>query len=224
MRRASSMAILQIRQAATVARVKTSVRLLVALGSCVALQTPSFAQGVSAINLPFLHMDVDAASDADKPACFLDSGFSPEGSAEQWVYRAIGSARHSIRLAAYSFTSREVVRRLIDAKRRGVDVAVVVDERSNVEEDRSGRSRAALNALVGAGIPTRTLAAFQAAHDKDFIVDGKTVETGSYNYTDSAARRNSENAVVIWNCPATAKAFLDHWQSRWNQGVDYQAS
>jgi phosphatidylserine/phosphatidylglycerophosphate/cardiolipin synthase-like enzyme len=103
-------------------------------------------------------------------------------------------------------------------------VAVVVDERSNIEEDRSGRAHAALNALVAAGIPTRTLAAYQIAHDKDFVVDGETVETGSYNFSDSAARRNSENAVVIWNCPATAKAFLDHWQSRWNQGVDYQPS
>ncbi len=61
-------------------------------------------------------------------------------------------------------------------------------------------------------------------HDKHFVVDGETVETGSYNFSDSAARRDSENAVVIWNCPATAKAFLDHWQSRWNQGVDYQPS
>ncbi|KQR76980.1 hypothetical protein ASG35_11905 [Burkholderia sp. Leaf177] len=163
-------------------------------------------------------------SAADKPACFLDSGFSPEGSAEQWVYRAIGSAQHSIRLAAYSFTSREVVRRLINAKRRGVDVAVVVDERSNVEYDRSGRTHAALNALVAAGIPTRALAAYRVVHDKDFVVDGETVETDSCNFNDSAARCNSENAVVIWNCPATAKAFLDHWQSRWNQGVDYQPS
>ncbi|OTP75623.1 Plasmid conjugative transfer endonuclease [Caballeronia sordidicola] len=107
-------------------------------------------------------------SATDKPACFLDPGFSPEGSAEQWVYRAIGSAQHSIRLAAYSFTSREVVRRLIDAKRRGVDVAVVVDERSNTEEDRSGSAHAALNALVAAEIPTRTLAAYQLAPRQAF--------------------------------------------------------
>ena len=192
--------------------------------ACLPLYTPTFGQGIQGVDLGLIRISLESTSAANKPACFVDSGFSPEGSAKQWVYRAIDSARSSIRLGAYSFTSREVVRRLIDAKDRGVDVAVVVDERSNVDEDRSGRSRAALDALVRAGIPTRTLAAYQAAHDKNFVVDGRTVETGSYNFSDSAARRNSENAVVIWNCPATARVFLDHWQSRWNQGVDYRAS
>ncbi len=198
-----------------------------AVVACVALQTSATAQRI-ARRAGYLDWPAAAASKpvsaADKPACFLDSGFSPEGSAEQWVYRVIRAAQHSIRSAAYSFTSREVVRRLINAKRRGVDVAVVVDERSNVEEDRTGRAHGALNALVAAGIPTRTLAAYRIAHDKDFVVDGETVETGSYNFSDSAARRNSDNAVAIWNCLATAKAFLDHWQSRWNQGIDYQQS
>ncbi|CAN7697639.1 phospholipase D family protein [Caballeronia sp. LjRoot29] len=195
--------------------------------ACVAHRTTATGQGIARIGG---YSDWRAAtvskpvSAADKPAWFSNSGFSPEGSAEQWVYRGIRSAQHSTRLAAYSFTSREVVRRLIDAKRRGVDVAVVVDERSNIEEHRLGRAHGALNVLVAAGIPTRTLAAYRIAHDKDFVVDGETVETGSYNFSDSPARRNSENAVAIWNCPATAKVFLDHWQSRWNQGVDYPPS
>jgi len=169
-----------------------------AVVACVALQTSATAQGI-ARRAGCLHWPAAAASKpvsaTDKPACFLNSGISPEGSAEQWVYRAIGSAQHSIRLAAYSFTSCEIVRRLIDANRCGVDVAVVVDERSNIEEHRSGRAHGALNVLVAAGIPTRTLAAYRIAHDKDFVVDGETVETGSYNLSDSAARRNSENAV-----------------------------
>jgi len=69
--------------------------------------------------------------------CRPESGFSPEGSASRLVDRAIDHAQHSIRLAAYSFTSTDVVRRLIEAKQRGVDVAVIVDERNNLVEDRS---------------------------------------------------------------------------------------
>lgn len=205
-------------------RVKRALLSITSALACLPLSSAVFGQRISGANLGLMRVALESASAANKPACFVDSGFSPEGSAEQWVYYAIDSAQSSIRLGAYSFTSREVVRRLIDAKDRGVDVAVVVDERSNVDEDRSGRSRAALNSLVKAGIPTRTLAVYQAAHDKDFVVDGRTVETGSYNFSDSAARRNSENAVVIWNCPVTAKLFLDHWQSRWNQAVAYRAS
>ncbi|WP_433960848.1 phospholipase D family protein [Burkholderia pyrrocinia] len=157
-------------------------------------------------------------------AVSIEVGFSPDGSAQALVLKTIGSARSSIRLAAYSFTSPEVVRALIDAKRRGVDVAAVVDEKNNLREDRSGKARAALNLLVNAGIPTRTISVYPIHHDKYFVVDGLDVETGSFNYSEAAARRNSENALVIWRDPALAKAYLDHWQSRWAQGIDYRSS
>ncbi|MGF6766170.1 phosphatidylserine/phosphatidylglycerophosphate/cardiolipin synthase-like enzyme [Paraburkholderia sp. GAS33] len=157
-------------------------------------------------------------------SCQPEQGFSPEGSAQRLVLRAIDSAQHSIRLAAYSFTSREVVRHLVEAKSRGVDVAVVVDEKNNLVEDRSGKARAALNLLVNARIPTRTLGVYAIAHDKYFVVDGYHLETGSYNFSDSAARRNSENVLLLWRCPSSAKDYLDHWNSRWDQGVDYRST
>jgi len=55
---------------------------------------------------------------------------------------------------AYGFTSRSVSAALLHAKKRGVDVRVrvVVDHRQNFEDDRSGKARAALSALVLAGI------------------------------------------------------------------------
>lgn len=49
-------------------------------------------------------------------------GFSPEGSAQKAILDLINSAKKEIRLAAYSFTSPEVVKALIQAKHRGVDV------------------------------------------------------------------------------------------------------
>lgn len=61
----------------------------------------------------------------------VQAGFSPEGSAEQLVLKTIETAQHNIRLMGYSFTSPEVVRALISAKRRGVDVKVVLDEKGN---------------------------------------------------------------------------------------------
>ncbi|SAL05226.1 phosphatidylserine/phosphatidylglycerophosphate/ cardiolipin synthase-like protein [Caballeronia calidae] len=154
-------------------------------------------------------------------AASIEVGFSPDGCAEQLVLKAIGAARRSIRLAAYSFTSPSVVKALIMARQRGVDVAVVVDDKNNLREDRSGKARAALNLLVNAGIPTRTISAFPIHHDKYIVVDAEAVETGSFNYSTAAARSNSENAIVIWHDPSLAKAYLDHWQSRWEQGVSY---
>src|SRR6218665_3836976 len=110
-------------------------------------------------------------------------GFSPDGSGEALVVRSISSARQSSRLAAYPFTAAPLARALVDAKERGVDVAVVVDYKNSLVEDRSGKARAALNLLVNAGIPTRTVSAFPIQHSKYAVIDGANVQTGSYNYS-----------------------------------------
>jgi len=167
---------------------------------------------------------VNTAAAAPQSDTKIEVAFSPGGGANALVIRALNSARSSIRLAAYTFTSPEVVRALIAAKRRGVDVAVVADYRNNVSEDRSGKARAALNLLVNAGIPTRTIATFPIHHDKYAVIDGRQVQTGSFNYTVAAATKNSENVLVLWNAPDIARQYLAHWQSRYEQGQDYRSA
>jgi len=150
----------------------------------------------------------------------VQAGFSPEGSALQLVLKTIESAQHEIRLMGYSFTSPEVVSALVRAKRRGVDVRIVLDEKGN----RSKASQAAMNIVVNAGIPLRTNGRYAIMHDKVIIVDNHTVEAGSFNYTRSAASRNSENVLVIKDVPEVAQAYLQHWQSRWDGGTEWHSS
>jgi phosphatidylserine/phosphatidylglycerophosphate/cardiolipin synthase-like enzyme len=154
----------------------------------------------------------------------VEVGFSPDGDAEMLVMKVIRTAKHSIRLAGYSFTSPQIARALADAKRRGVDVAVVVDYRNNLEETRNPAPRQALNLLVNAGVPTRVISVYPIHHDKYIVADGLNVETGSFNYTLAAAKSNSENALVVWDDPKLAAAYIAHWQSRWNQATQYQSS
>lgn len=153
---------------------------------------------------------------ASAPSLFAASaqvGFSPEGTAQQLVINVIGSAKDNIRMMAYSFTAPDIMKALIAAKRRGVDVKIVVDENGN-----TGRaSRAAMNLVTNAGIPLRVNSNYKIQHDKVIIVDGRHVETGSFNYTASAEKYNSENAIVMWDAPELAGQYLKHWQSRWNQ-------
>lgn len=156
--------------------------------------------------------------------CTPEAGFSPEGSAAVVVDRAIDGAKAWIRLGGYSFTSSDIVKHLIDAKRRGVDIAVVVDEMENMRMDRSGKARAALNLLVNAGIRTRTISVYPIHHDKYMVIDGETVQTGSFNYSRAAAVSNSENALVLRNCREIASAYAQHWKSRWDQGQDWTSA
>jgi phosphatidylserine/phosphatidylglycerophosphate/cardiolipin synthase-like enzyme len=68
----------------------------------------------------------------------------------------------------------------------------------------------------------RTSDRFPLHHDKTIIVDGNTVETGSFNFTPSAETANSENVVVIRDMPDVARKYVAHWQSRWDLGVPYR--
>lgn len=143
-------------------------------------------------------------------------GFSPEGTAETLVLSVIDSAKSEIRMMAYSFTAQDVVAALVRAKERGVNVALVLDERGN----RDNYSQRAIHRLREAGIPVRLDSVYAIQHDKVIITDGRNVETGSFNFTHAAEHKNSENAVVIWDMPSLAGAFLDHWKIRWNNGHD----
>lgn len=153
----------------------------------------------------------------------MEAAFSPNEGAEELVVKTIDSAHRSIRMLSYSFTSAPVVQALIRAERRGVDVALVADYKENVDEDRSGKARAALSTLAEAGAHVRTISVYPIHHDKSIVVDEKTVETGSFNYSAAAAHRNSENVLVVWDNPHLAAVYLSHWNRNWKQGVDYHA-
>lgn len=150
----------------------------------------------------------------------VQAGFSPEGSALQLVLNTLDNARQSIRLMGYFFTSPEVVKALIVAKQRGVDVKVVLDEKGNAGK----ASQAAMNLLVNAGIPVRTVSRFKIMHDKIIVTDGQNIEVGSFNYSRAAVTSNSENVLVLTGVPEIAKTYLAHWQSRWALGTDWQST
>ena len=99
-------------------------------------------------------------------------------------------------------------------------VGVVVDAKAN----QNGAGRAALNLLANAGVNVRTVNSYKILHDKVIVVDGVMTETGSFNFSRSAHRANSENVVVLRDMPEVAKQYLVHWQSRWAQGQDWQST
>ena len=146
-------------------------------------------------------------------------GFSPEGSARTLVLDTVGSAQHSIRMLAYAFQAPDIAQALVDARRRGVDVRVVVDHKRNTGKS----SRAAMDFVTRQGVALRTNDHFNLHHDKSIVVDDHTVQTGSFNYTPSAETTNSENVVVIRGMPEVARQYSAHWQSRWDLGKPHAA-
>ncbi|MBD8051101.1 phospholipase D family nuclease [Limnohabitans radicicola] len=151
----------------------------------------------------------------------LEVAFSPNEGSEALVIRVIDSARKELRVMAYSFTSAPVTQALIAASKRGVDIKVVVDEKNNLSQD-APKARAALSGLLSAGIDVRTINAYPIHHDKVIVVDRKTVQLGSFNYSAAAANRNSENVLVNWENPQLAQVYLRHFTRNYAQSVAYR--
>lgn len=147
-------------------------------------------------------------------------GFSPEGSARALVLQTIAGARKSIRMIGYSFQAPDIVQALVDAKKRGVDVRVVVDKKRNQNK----ASLKAMNLAAANGIQLRIDGHYHIQHDKTIVVDERTVETGSFNFAPSAETENSENVVILSNMPDIARQYVAHWESRWALGVPFQLS
>ena len=131
----------------------------------------------------------------------------------------IGGAKHSIQMLAYAFQSPDIAKALVEAEARGVEVRVVVDKKRNENK----ASRKAMDLVTRGGVELRTNDRFHIHHDKTIIMDGHTVETGSFNFAPSAEKVNSENVVVIRDAPEVARQYQGHWQSRWEGGVVYSA-
>lgn len=141
-------------------------------------------------------------------------GFSPasdETTAEEVVLQAIGLARTRIRVAMFTFTSRRIAAALVDARTRGVDVAVVVDP------DNGSGARTALAILRDGGVAVRGNGRYVNMHHKFMVVDGRHLQTGSYNYTYAAATKNAENVILLRDAPAAAAAFEHEWQRLWDE-------
>lgn len=145
----------------------------------------------------------------------VEVAFEPDGSAEQLVLDTLASARSDIRMMAYGFSSGAVAGALVQAMKKGVKVSLIADS-SNLE--RPSRLKT-LGELRAAGAKIRILSTHKQ-HNKVAIIDGRTVQTGSFNYTRSTIGSNAEN-VVVMRIPDIARRYTREWQKLWAEGQDF---
>lgn len=144
------------------------------------------------------------ASDPSSPT--LTAYFSPKGGCTEAIVGTLNSAKSTVLVQAYSFTSQAIAKAIVDAHKRGVDVHVILDKSQKSERYTSATF------LVNEGIPTYIDAAHRIAHNKVIIIDGKTVITGSFNFTKSAEEGNAENLLVISNDRDLAQRYTSNWK------------
>lgn len=143
----------------------------------------------------------------------IEVGFSPENTSLPLVIKTINSAKTSICMATYSFTSAPVAKALIAAKNRGVQIKIVSDTKGN------SNKYTATQYLANQGLDVRLNGNYAIMHNKFIVVDNQTVETGSFNYSSNAVKSNAENVVVMWNYPDVASKYATECNRLFNEAT-----
>jgi phosphatidylserine/phosphatidylglycerophosphate/cardiolipin synthase-like enzyme len=146
--------------------------------------------------------------------------YGPGAGFETVDARLINGARHSIDMAAYVLTDRALVSALGRAAMRGVKVRVYLDgeemgrrapiediaDAPNLDVRRKGRSR-------------------DLMHLKSYQIDGRTLRTGSANFSVSGEVYQDNDLIVIESPPAAAR-FREIFERLWaradNQRIGFK--
>ncbi len=147
-----------------------------------------------------------------EPAEILGIYFTPPIGGAGGIIKQIDASKKSIKVMAYGFTSINLAEALVRAKKRGVDVALIQDEKS------SQNNREALQKLLDVGIEVRSDGKHAIQHNKVMVIDQDVVITGSYNFTNSAETRNAENIMIVKSEYATRR-YLDNLNNHWEHAI-----
>ena len=81
-----------------------------------------------------------------------------------------------------------------------------------IEKSTTGSEYSKHNALAANGINVTLEGSKKLMHHKFFVIDNKTVVTGSFNPTENADTRNDENIIIVEN-PEVAREYSGEYYS-----------
>ncbi len=157
-----------------------------------------------------------SADPPSPPAGPIGVYFSPKGGGTDAIVRELGQAESSIRIQAYSFTSAPIAKAILDAQKRGVRVAAVLDKSNRTDK------YSAATFLKNEGCDVRIDAKHAIAHNKIMIIDEKVILTGSFNFTKAAEECNAENLLVIRDHPELVEKYLANFRLHQEHAEPYQ--
>mgnify|MGYP000151976121 CR=1 FL=1 len=134
--------------------------------------------------------------------------FTPPANAAAAVVDVIDQSQTQVLVQAYGFTHNGIAQALIRAQARGVQVRVLLDQKSETS------NRYVIELMVANDMVWRQDGQHAIAHNKVIVVDNNIVITGSFNFTNSAQTRNAENLLVL-KSSELAQSYKTNWELHW---------
>lgn len=119
------------------------------------------------------------------------------------LIKIIRAAKDKIFVAMFTLTHPTLLEELIVARKKGVDVQVVVDKTAS-----KGASKKAVKHLKENFVNVKTSTGMQFLHHKFMLVDDKNLVVGSANWTKSAFYKNRDCFLVLHQLKNEQKVFM----------------
>jgi len=139
----------------------------------------------------------------------IENYFCPEDNCAYYVAEEIKKAENNIYFMTFSFTNNRIATAIILKHYQGLDI-------KGVFEARQVSKYSKFNLLEYQGIDVKKDNNKANMHHKVFIIDNRTVITGSFNPTEGADTRNDENILIIHD-KAIANLFLQEFERIYGQ-------
>lgn len=131
--------------------------------------------------------------------------FTPSADCENHIIEKIETSK-KIDIAVYSITNDKIVDALIKAKSNGSNIRIITDRLQS-----KGKT-SLVSKLRNSGFTIKMNIKHKIMHNKFAIFDGQEIESGSYNWTNSASKSNAENCMFF---KQNIEDFSDQFEYLW---------
>lgn len=142
---------------------------------------------------------------ADESAAY----FSPGESCRQAIIHQINQTEKLLKICVFTISDDHISEAMLNAHRRGVDIRILTDN------DKAFDLGSDINKFFKEGLVVKIDNTTNHMHHKFMVSDDQVLLTGSYNWTNSAARYNQENIIVTTEA-GLVRCFLNEFEKLWN--------
>lgn len=144
-----------------------------------------------------------------------DAFFSPGESCRDVIIHQIIQAVKRLHICVFTISDDLITEAIMTSHKRGLEIRIITDN------DKSRDIGSDIDQLTKAGIAVKMDSTPNHMHHKFMIVDDRSLITGSYNWTRSAARFNNENLLLTQEV-GVVKSFLKEFERLWNEMMFYR--
>lgn len=141
--------------------------------------------------------------------------FSPGETCRDVIINQIKEAVNHLQICVFTISDDMISNAILLAHKRGLPIRIITDNDKSLDEGSD------IDMLASAGIAIKMDRTTNHMHHKFMVADNKSLITGSYNWTRSAARFNHEN-ILLTREDGVVHSFAREFEQLWSNLAHYE--